>query len=145
MSAIGRMNLRKGILRVVALATWFLFWAAFTFVIFQVLGSKLTFDNIFMCLTTFIVGFYVIPIYVIFWSHFVCTPTNQIWDIEELPSKIIFCLSIMAGIIGFVTCEFVSPPETHSSEFLGAFVLPFMFISGSYILMCWILEGFHDI
>ncbi|NIP24538.1 MAG: hypothetical protein GWN67_09400 [Phycisphaerae bacterium] len=139
------MNLRKGILRVVALATWFLFCVAFAFVTFQVLGSTLTFDNIFFCMVTFIVGFYVIPVLIIIWSHSVYTPANQIWDIEELPSKIIFCLSLMAGIIGLVTCEFILPSERHARKFLGAFALPFMLISGSYILMCWILEGFRDI
>ncbi len=129
----------------VALATWFLFWATFAFVTFQVLGSTLKLDNIFFCLEIFIAGFYVIPVSIIFWSHSVCTPTDQIWDIEELPSKIIFFVSLMAGIVGLITCELILPSETHLRRFLATFALPFMLIFGSYIFICWILEGFRDI
>ena len=140
------MNYKKGILRVVVLLIWFLCCAAFTFEVFQALGSIFVFYRIIFCAVIFEYGFYLIPV-----TFLLCADslnlrgtTESLFDIKDLSSKIIYVISIITGLVALAVYSSIEPTSPDIRTYLFVFVVPFMFVFGSCVYVLWIMEGLRD-
>jgi len=126
----------------VALAFWFLISIKFAIAMLQLFGPSFTFDNIVDCLAIFVIAFS-IPVIFILLANFVKPETERFFDVDNLPTKIVFVSSIIAGFIGLAIFSCVRPAEPHAGAYFTAIMIPFIIIFGSYVSVLWITDGFR--
>jgi hypothetical protein len=90
-------------------------------------------------------GFYGIPVALIVLVDLARPPAEQWWDPGDSPSQIVLMVAIIVGFISLIVfSQIESLQQAHLAPYLIAFVVPFAFIIGNYILFCWIREGFRS-
>ena len=108
----------------------------------QLFGPSVTFDNVFHCLMMFEIVFS-IPVSFILLANFIKPESERFFDIDDLPTKIVFVISSIAGFIGLAVYSHIRPTVPHAGAYFMAIMIPFMLIFGSYVSVLWIAEGFR--
>jgi hypothetical protein len=136
------MNLRKGILRIGALTLWLAFGTGVVFAMLPLFELISALE--FLCLLTiFEVGFY-LPVLVIVRMNSAYPLREQVFDSDSISFKLVLIISAIAGVIGFSIYSHIEPYGTHVAPYMGSFLAPFMLAFGSYIYVCWIVQGFQS-
>jgi ABC-type maltose transport system permease subunit len=136
------MNLKKGMLRIVVLVLWLVFWVGLVFVMLPLFELTSPLDWVSL-LAMFVAGFY-LPAMVIMCMNSAYSLDEQIFDLRDVSSKLVFVISVIAGAVGLVIYAHIEPFGPHPGPYICSTVVPFMFIFGSYVFVCWILKGFQD-
>ena len=137
------MNLRKGILRIVVLALWLAFGIGIVFALLPLCKLYSALDNIVFLLIIFEVEFYV-PAFVIIRMNSAYPLREQVFDSGGISFKLFLVISAITGVIGFAIYSYIDPSFPHMGPYLGSFVTPFILVFGSYIYVCWIIQGFQS-
>lgn len=136
------MNLKNGILRIVVLVLWLVFWVGFVFVMLPFFELTSPLDLV-VLLMIFVGGFY-LPAMVIMGMNFAYSPDEQIFDLENVSLKLVFVISAIAGAVGLAIYAHIEPFGPHLGPYMCSIIAPFMLIFGSYVFVRWILKGFQD-
>jgi hypothetical protein len=109
------------------------------------LGPPFTYNIIMLSIAVFIFGFYGISVVFVLTADSVRPPEERWWEPWETPSQIAFACALIIGFVSLITFFQIEPlQQTHISTcYLEAFFVPFSFILGNYILICWIIDGFQ--
>jgi hypothetical protein len=137
------MNLRKGILRIVVLALWLAFGIGIIFALLPLCKSQSSLDIIVFLLIIFEAEFY-LPAFVIIRMNSAYPLREQVFDSDSIPFKLFLVISAITGVIGFAICSYIGPSFPHVGPYMGSFVTPFILVFGSYIYVCWIIQGFRS-
>lgn len=142
------MSIRRGITRIVILAIWLSLCVAFALNIFHSLGPEFIHSDMMLSvmlpLSIFFFGFYVITVVSIVFVDFVRPSAEQWWDPWSFTSKVILWIALIAGFISFgIFSQVESLPHPYLAPYLEAFVIPFGFVIGNYIIICWLVDGFR--
>ncbi|MFA5240447.1 MAG: hypothetical protein WC476_12175 [Phycisphaerae bacterium] len=139
------MSIRKGITRIIILAIWLSLCAAFALSIFHSLGPEFAYRYMMLPVSIFFFGFYGITVASIVFVDLTRPSAEQWWDPWSPTSKVILWIALIAGCISFgIFSQLESLQRPYSiAPYLTAFVLPFGFIIGNYIIICWLVDGFR--
>ena len=106
------MNLRKGVLRIFVLVLCLSLCMKFATAMLQLFGPSFTFDNVFDCLAIFEIAFS-IPVSFILVANFTKPETDQFFDTDSRPTKIVVITSIIAGSVGLAIYSHMRPTGPH--------------------------------
>ncbi|MFA5239682.1 MAG: hypothetical protein WC476_08265 [Phycisphaerae bacterium] len=137
------MSIRRGITRIIALVIWLFLCSVFALSILYNLGSPLTYRKVMLFVDIFFLGFYGITITFVIFVDLTRSPAEQWWDPWDSISQIILLIALIVGAISLVVfSQIESLQQSHIAPYLEAFLAPFVFVLGNYIIFCWIMDGF---
>jgi hypothetical protein len=75
-------------------------------------------------------------------------PQEEFLDFDDLCTKVVALLSIIAGVVSVVIYAHLTyPPRSFVSDyrwFIITFVLGSVLVFGNYVLVRWVVEGFRQ-
>ena len=137
------MNLKKGILRIVVLTLWLAFGIGIVFAMLPLIGLPSA-SEIVGLLMIFEIEFY-LPAFVIMRMNSAYPLREQVFDSDSMSLKFVLVISSIAGVIGFAIYSHIEPYSWKGGgTYVWSFLAPFMLVFGTYVYVCWIIQGFRS-
>ena len=142
------MRVKRGLARFAVLAIWGFACAEFSLYVFNEMKPLgYTYTAIEFCVSLFIYGFYFLPTVFIMLADWARPEAERRYDPWDFPLNVVYAAGAIIGFVSLlIFAQVYTPPRVvHMGHYVVAFMLPFMFVLGNYVLISWVVEGFRDI